>query len=170
MYDITDTSVRIDEELKGSFYFTAPGPAVLCYRFSFNETYRVNGEVRRSPYMLMPGIKAAVIRFDSYGAPEWNHFAMMPKGTALNCSSILTVQGAGFDSLKFLEWDLLSAHAIGAAAAVNARQLYRTKLHDWSGRLAASQLHEYDRRQIIPAAVGPGRCGAWCDDTCPLRV
>ena len=68
-------SVAIGEHLEASFYFTAPGPAILCYRFSFNETRT------RSPYMLMPGIKAAVIRFDFVLPRVGDHASVAPDPT-----------------------------------------------------------------------------------------
>lgn len=55
----------------------------LCYKFKFG------GRIPSTPYLLFPGIKVAVVRMDS----------VSPNAAGTGCSTVLTVDGAGFTAL-----------------------------------------------------------------------
>jgi len=67
--------------------------AVLCYRFNYDEQVPagpwVLGYAPPTTYMLYPSIRLSLIRIVS----------MLPRATAIGCSSTLTIRGQGFNSL-----------------------------------------------------------------------
>ena len=62
----------------------------LCYKFGYHAA-PPELAVEPTPFIRFPAIQVAVVRYE----------AVMPRGTAIGCSSNLTVTGLGFDALSF---------------------------------------------------------------------
>jgi len=85
-------SVLISADLDANFYFPAPGPLMLCYKFNFG------GNSRTSGWQPFDQIRAAIVHFDY----------VLPRATAVNCSSNVTLHGAGFNSLLMAPFETTS--------------------------------------------------------------
>ena len=65
-----------------------PGPLILCYRFM----YAGKPWMSPSAYIMYPNIRINVVKFDK----------ITPNGTAVNCTSDLTIEGRSFTGLGAL--------------------------------------------------------------------
>ena len=72
-----------------AFPLSSTGLLSLCYKFMFQQQ-DVLGRIAPTPYILFPGIRVVVLRYDN----------VVPSGTAVGCASKLVVHGAGFESLR----------------------------------------------------------------------
>ena len=72
-----------------AFPLASTGQLSLCYKFMFQQQ-PVPGRISPTPYMLFPGIRVVVVRYDD----------VVPSGTAVGCASRVVVHGAGFKSLR----------------------------------------------------------------------
>ena len=75
----------------GRFFFPAAGSLQLCYKFAYgaNTPSWSGSHAAPTPYLLFPQIRTAVLTFQS----------VVPRGTAIGCTSTLSVHGAGFAAL-----------------------------------------------------------------------
>lgn len=70
----------------GAINSSFTGSLLLCYKFEFE----TQPDVAPTAFVLFPQVRAAIVRIGS----------VEPRGTAVGCSSNLTLRGAGFSALK----------------------------------------------------------------------
>ena len=94
-FDVTGTSTvyAASGGMTASFVFgdairsaVYTGRLLLCYKFRYSQQLLPSWP---TPFILFANVNVAVVRYDS----------LLPRGTAIGCSSHLTVLGAGYSSL-----------------------------------------------------------------------
>lgn len=71
------------------FHFGEVGSMQLCYRFNFGHMDEERQRLWRVGFILFPGVRAAVYHLD----------AIMPRATAVDCSTQILVTGVGFSAV-----------------------------------------------------------------------
>ena len=65
------------------------GGLLLCYKFNYRAEAGGSADGEPTPFLLFADVRAVVVRYDR----------VVPNGTAIGCSSDLTITGAGFATL-----------------------------------------------------------------------
>ena len=147
-YDVLPWSAVTGNGLAGGVTATfdvgraAVGLAALCYKFNY-QLAAAAADVHPTAYLLFPHVRAAVVSFDS----------VTPRGTAIGCSSNLTVEGAGFMALASIANDSHLSASSQPSLTCTFSQL---------GSVPATLLND---SRLVCASIVPTSAGAL-----PLRI